>query len=69
MLINITPKKLQKNYQISATFESQGVAYEERFNKMQHFLAKIKRTKDQFICAVDYHTIQVIHPEDLRVLS
>ena len=69
MLINITPKKLDKNYQISATFESQGVAYEERFNKMQHFLAKIKRTRDQFICAVDYNAMKVIHPKDLRVLS
>ena len=65
MLINITPKKLDKNYQISATFESYGVAYEERFNKMQHFMSKMRRTKDKFLCAVDYAEMKVIHPHDL----
>lgn len=67
MLITIMPKKLNKDYQISATFECQGVAYEERFNKKKHFLQKIRRTKDKFLCAVDYVAMSVIHPQDVEL--
>lgn len=64
MLIQTNTKKLDKNYRVSATFEHQGCAYEERFNKYSSFLKKMKRTGDTFICAVDYKGLRIIHPGD-----
>lgn len=66
MLIQITPKKIHKGYEVSATFEHQGCQYEERFNKKHHFMSKVKRTKDQFICAVDYTQMKVLYPLDIQ---
>ena len=64
MMIFTSTKKLDKNYEVSATFEHQGVAYEERFNKFHQFKNKMKRTNDVFICAVDYRDMKVIRPGD-----
>ena len=66
MLIQITPKHIRKGYEISATFEYQGCEYEERFNKMSHFMSKMKRTKDKFICAVDYGSMKILRPMDIQ---
>lgn len=66
MFIQITPKKLDKNYAISATFEHDGVPYEERFNARKSFLSKIARSKDRFVCAVDYTDMSVIYPATLN---
>jgi hypothetical protein len=63
MFINITPKKLDKGYEVSATFEHYGVAYEERFRKVAHFKRKLKSTKDRFINAVDYSSMSVVSPK------
>lgn len=67
MMIVTNTKKLDKNYEVSATFEHQGVAYEERFNKYSHFVRKMRKTEDTFVCAVDYRTMAVIKPGDFII--
>jgi len=66
MLIQTPVKKIHPNFLISATFEHQGVGYEERFNSMRGFKMKLKRTKDAFKGAVDYEQMRVIHPLDVK---
>jgi len=66
MLIQTLTKKIKPNYLISATFEHQGVEYEERFNNLRGFKMKIKRSKDAFKNAVDYAQMKVIHPLELK---
>jgi len=66
MMVFTSVKKLSPDYAVSATFEHQGVQYEERFNKIGTFKVKLRKTKDAFICAVDYTCMKVIHPIDVR---
>ena len=66
MFINITPKKLDKNYEVSATFEANGVPYEERFRKIHHFKSKVRRSRDKFINAVDYLNYKVIDSSNIK---
>lgn len=66
MFIHVTPKRMDKGYVVSATFEHQGVAYEERFVSKKRFLDRIKRGKDTFVSAVDYTDMVVIKRETLE---
>lgn len=64
MFIQIPPKKL-KTIAVSATFEHDGVPYEERFSSLRKFSNYLKRTKDRFCNAVDHESMKVIHPQEL----
>lgn len=66
MFIHVTPKKLDKSYEVSATFEADGVPYEERFRKVHHFMSKVRRSRDKFISAVDYRNLTVIDKNNIR---
>lgn len=66
MLIQTSVKNIRPDYPISATFEHQGVAYDEPFNSLRAFKIKVRRTKDTFKSAVDYVQMRVIHPLDLE---
>ncbi len=68
MMIYVRPKAL-KQITISATFEHEGIAYEEKFSSRRRFLAYMKRTKDSFICAVDYQLNLVVNQFNLREYS
>jgi len=60
MLIQANAKNLDKGYEISATFEHQGIPYEERFAKIGHFKSKLRRSHDKFLNAVDYVAMKVV---------
>lgn len=64
MLIQVSPKKLPA-VAISATFEHEGIPYEEKFSSIKRFSSYLKRTKDRFCNAVDHTTMKVIHPQEL----
>ena len=66
MFIHITPKRLTKDYEVSATFEANGVPYEERFRKVGHFKAKLRRSRDKFINAVNYKDYRVVDSSNIK---
>lgn len=67
MMVHIMPKKVNdvRELTISATFQHQGVRYEERYKTKGNFLAALKRKKDIFINAVDYKEMKVITRDTL----
>lgn len=66
MFIHVTPKRLDKSYEVSATFEADGVPYEERFRKVHHFKSKVRRSRDKFISAVDYRNLTVVDKSNIH---
>jgi len=60
MLIQANAKNLDKGWEVSATFEHQGIPYEERFAKVGHFKRKLKKTNDRFVNAVDFVSLKVV---------
>lgn len=66
MFIHVTPKRLHKDYEVSATFEADGVPYEERFTKVSHFKSKVRRSRDKFISAVDYRNLKVVDKSNIQ---
>ncbi len=72
MMVHIMPKKVNdvKELTISATFQYQGVRYEERYRTKGNFLSALKRKKkDIFINAVDYKEMKVITRDTLMEYS
>lgn len=68
MFISITPKKINdaKKITIFATFEHQGVKFEERYTSKKKFLYAVKRTKYKFVDAVDFNLMTCIYPHTLK---
>lgn len=64
MLIKTRVKRIRKVV-VSATFEHQGVPYEDRFDSIGRFITKVKRTKDTFINAVVFTDMTVLNPQNI----
>lgn len=71
MFIHVKAKKVNKpdELKIHATFEYQGVKYEERYKTKKMFLYALKRTKNKFINAVDLNEMKTIYPHNLHLYT
>lgn len=68
MLINITPKRVNKasDLKVCVTFQRHGVPYDMHYRSKGDAVKAIKHANDMFVCLVDMDKLLVVRRDDLK---